>query len=221
MPATTSAIGLDAAAANRPDPSTELYKRMDARYPGKCACCNGWIVAGTRVRYYPNRKRITHLKCPAVPEAAPVTLPPVPLADFLMLLSAAVAAADAAQATACGLAQVIGLRAEDMDRDVTPAEVAHMQQAMADAAKAREHADKLKARRTEIRMGDTVEVVSGYKVMVGTVGKVMWLGEGRCYDADNEVTYKRVGLKDADGTVHFTSAKNLTINVYYRRTGEE
>jgi hypothetical protein len=55
----------------------------------------------------------------------------------------------------------------------------------------------------EIRKGRTVEVFKGRKVPVGTRGVVIWLGAG-AYGA-------RVGVKDASGTVHWTSATNVRV----------
>lgn len=51
--------------------------------------------------------------------------------------------------------------------------------------------------------GKVVEVYRGRKVAPGTTGELFWMGEG---------TYgMRVGLKDAQGTVHWTSADNVRV----------
>jgi hypothetical protein len=49
--------------------------------------------------------------------------------------------------------------------------------------------------------GRTVKVVKGRKVPIGTVGKCFYLRDGEWGP--------RVGIKDADGQVHWTSAKNV------------
>lgn len=51
--------------------------------------------------------------------------------------------------------------------------------------------------------GKRVTVVKGRKVPVGTTGTVIWHGEGN-YGW-------RVGVKDADGEVHWTAASNVQV----------
>lgn len=51
--------------------------------------------------------------------------------------------------------------------------------------------------------GKVVRVVKGRKVAVGTEGTVVWYGDG--------YYGKRVGIKDAAGTVHWTAADNVTV----------
>lgn len=73
----------------------------------------------------------------------------------------------------------------------------------ADRARA---ADAAKAARDEVfaLRGQTVEVTSGRKVPKGTRGEVFWVGEG------NYGGY-RLGLKETDGTTHWTAATNVTL----------
>jgi hypothetical protein len=63
-------------------------------------------------------------------------------------------------------------------------------------------------------VGKTVRVVKGRKVPVGTQGTVVWKGESAYgksrYGTWGKTTY-RVGVKDAEGTVHFTAADNVTV----------
>lgn len=51
--------------------------------------------------------------------------------------------------------------------------------------------------------GQRVTVTKGRKVPLGTTGEVFWVGEGR-YGG------YRVGLKDSEGTTHWTAASNVT-----------
>ena len=57
-----------------------------------------------------------------------------------------------------------------------------------------------------IEKGSIVEVFKGRKVPVGTTGEVIWIGADR---------YKRgadrIGIKDADGEVHWTAADNARV----------
>lgn len=53
--------------------------------------------------------------------------------------------------------------------------------------------------------GAPLRVVRGRKVPLGTTGRCIWSGEGR-YGW-------RVGLVDADGTAHWTSAANVELDV--------
>lgn len=54
-----------------------------------------------------------------------------------------------------------------------------------------------------VTKGKTVRVTKGRKVPIGTEGEVFWLGENR-YGW-------RVGIKDADGTVHWTAEANVEV----------
>lgn len=51
--------------------------------------------------------------------------------------------------------------------------------------------------------GDVVTVVRGQKVPHGTTGTVIWTGD-RGYG-------ERLGIKDADGNVHWTAASNVRV----------
>lgn len=70
----------------------------------------------------------------------------------------------------------------------------------------------------ELKLGAVVEVVKGRKVPIGTKGTVIWIGEGRSY-APRRYSWrnayaagpKRVGIKDAEGTVHWTAASNVEV----------
>jgi hypothetical protein len=67
--------------------------------------------------------------------------------------------------------------------------------------------------------GKLVTVVKGRKVPKGTTGVVIWVGEGRYFGPTPR--YKssawsakgalRVGVKDAEGTVHWTAASNVEV----------
>jgi hypothetical protein len=80
-------------------------------------------------------------------------------------------------------------------------------QAAYDAWKARLAAERydayMAAEAAKVAKGREVRVVKGRKVPVGTQGTVIWAGEGR-YG-------RRVGLKDADGTVHWTAESNVEV----------
>jgi hypothetical protein len=54
--------------------------------------------------------------------------------------------------------------------------------------------------------GDTLEVFKGRKVPVGTFGVCIWVGPDKF-----RVNHKRVGIKDDEGTVHWTSASNVKV----------
>lgn len=61
--------------------------------------------------------------------------------------------------------------------------------------------------------GKWVKVVRGRKVPKGTEGTVIWYGAGKAYSW-YDAKYgppKRVGLKTADGTVHWTAASNVEV----------
>lgn len=54
--------------------------------------------------------------------------------------------------------------------------------------------------------GSTLKVVRGKKVPQGTVGLCIWHGYGK-----KEAWGKRVGIKDSEGTVHWTAEKNCEV----------
>jgi hypothetical protein len=74
------------------------------------------------------------------------------------------------------------------------------------------------AARTPAR-GLTVKVVKGRKVPKGTTGTVIWVGEGKYFgptpryksSAWSTAGALRVGVKDAEGTVHWTAASNVEV----------
>lgn len=89
------------------------------------------------------------------------------------------------------------------------------------AAKARYEAAVAEAVRLAkaVEVGKEVEVVRGRKVPKGTVGVVIWVGEGRYYGPVpryrggwNTTGPARVGLKTADGTVYWTAASNVEVS---------
>lgn len=59
------------------------------------------------------------------------------------------------------------------------------------------------ARKNSLAKGVTAEVVKGRKVAKGTTGVVIWIGNGQYGE--------RVGLKDADGNVHWTASSNVEV----------
>ena len=62
----------------------------------------------------------------------------------------------------------------------------------------------------EATKGKTVRVVKGRKVPVGTEGTVVWRDTDN-YKSSQWKTHYRVGVKDADGKVHFTSEDNVKV----------
>lgn len=69
------------------------------------------------------------------------------------------------------------------------------------------YAEELAARPS---VGKTVKVVRGRKVPKGTVGEVVWYGKGRPFKPWLPAPV-RVGVRDANGTVHWTDAKNVEV----------
>ena len=69
-----------------------------------------------------------------------------------------------------------------------------------DRARAAEREEQARQRLFALK-GQTVTVVKGRKVPVGTTGEVFWVGEGK-YGW-------RVGIKDAEGEVHWTAVTNV------------
>lgn len=57
-----------------------------------------------------------------------------------------------------------------------------------------------------VGLGDTVKVVRGRKVPLGTQGTVIWMGE---QSYNGSYPKKRIGLKDAEGTAHWTALSNV------------
>lgn len=89
-------------------------------------------------------------------------------------------------------------KAEPTTDPFLDAEFAANRQFWADRARAAEAAEA-----NEPKRGRTVEVVGGRKVPVGTTGFVIWYGPGKYRD--------RVGIKDADGEVWWTDARNVAV----------
>jgi hypothetical protein len=86
--------------------------------------------------------------------------------------------------------------------DATP-EVKELWKAKKDAdyERARLEWEAQEARR--VSKGKPVRVVSGRKVVPGTVGECIWVGDG-AYG-------KRVGIRDAAGKVHWTAVSNVEV----------
>ena len=59
-----------------------------------------------------------------------------------------------------------------------------------------------------VNKGDTVEVVRGRKVPIGTTGEVIWIGADK-YDRTGRK--QRLGVKDGDGEVHWTAESNVRL----------
>jgi hypothetical protein len=95
--------------------------------------------------------------------------------------------------------------------------------AHAEAKRLENQRDALNARieaLIEINKGDEVEVVKGRKVPKGTKGVVIWMGEGTSYGfrqggwgsyRAQRAAPARLGVKDAEGTVHWTAASNVEV----------
>lgn len=63
--------------------------------------------------------------------------------------------------------------------------------------------EALERERLTVSKGKTITVFKGRKVPVGTTGLCIWVGHG---------TYgERVGIKDANGTVHWTAKDNVRV----------
>lgn len=60
-----------------------------------------------------------------------------------------------------------------------------------------------------IRPGKLLRVVKGRKVPIGLVGECIWYGAGKKF-GPGPVPY-RVGIKDAEGGVHWTAASNVEV----------
>ena len=63
----------------------------------------------------------------------------------------------------------------------------------------------------EPEKGKTVRVVKGRKVPVGTEGVVVWKGVDSYNPGKWSGPKYRVGVKDAEGTVHWTAASNVEV----------
>jgi len=103
--------------------------------------------------------------------------------------------------------------------DATPEVVAAYESYCA-AARARHAAEQAAAEAKVPRKGRTVKVVKGRKVPVGTVGTVVWYGEGKDFGPKprfrggwKSEPPMRVGVKDAAGQVHWTAASNVEVMV--------
>jgi hypothetical protein len=59
----------------------------------------------------------------------------------------------------------------------------------------------------QVRAGRKVRVIKGRKVAHGTEGEVFWMGTKK-FGGKNQT---RVGIKDAQGTVYWTSASNVEV----------
>jgi len=101
--------------------------------------------------------------------------------------------------------------------DATP-EVLDAYEAYCAAARKRAADEKAAAEAKVPRKGRTVKVVKGRKVPVGTVGTVIWYGEGKNFGPVpryrggwSTTAPMRVGVKDAAGTVHWTAASNVEV----------
>jgi hypothetical protein len=93
-----------------------------------------------------------------------------------------------------------------------------------DAVRRAEVEEKALTRREEtlssVERFTVVEVVRGRKVAKGTVGTVIWVGEGRSYSPYarrysnpwfRSSPPARIGVKDAEGNVHWTAASNVEV----------
>lgn len=60
-------------------------------------------------------------------------------------------------------------------------------------------------------IGRDVRVYKGRNVPIGTTGKVFWLGNGVYNAGRKQVQTRRLGLKDANGTVFWTAADNCEV----------
>jgi hypothetical protein len=65
--------------------------------------------------------------------------------------------------------------------------------------------------RGDLVKGQEVVVVKGRKVAIGTTGTIVWVKvEIETHQiTGRETTKTRVGIKDADGTVHYTAGTNV------------
>lgn len=63
--------------------------------------------------------------------------------------------------------------------------------------------DRMVAAAHRVEVGKEVAVVRGRKVPKGTTGRVFWMGDSRFG--------RRVGLRDATGTVHWTALTNVEV----------
>ena len=62
-----------------------------------------------------------------------------------------------------------------------------------------------------VSKGKLVKVFKGRKVPIGTVGRVIWIGESTFGKGRYAKTTVRIGIKDAADTVHWTAADNVEV----------
>lgn len=89
--------------------------------------------------------------------------------------------------------------------DATP-EVLAEYEAYCKEKQAQIEAQRQQAEAQTPRKGKTLKVVKGRKVPIGTVGECIWTGPD-----SYRPNHTRVGIKDAAGTVHWTSADNVVV----------
>lgn len=70
-----------------------------------------------------------------------------------------------------------------------------------------------------VKRGSVVRVVRGRKVPKGTEGVVVWSGYGRAYSRWSGESV-RLGIKDAEGAVHYTAASNVELVAYVEERTE-
>ena len=99
------------------------------------------------------------------------------------------------------LAQVVRLQYEFGGKVIYPAHRCEATQEHIDSILKRE-SDALDA--GQVVKGQTVEVVKGRKVPVGTVGVVFWVA-----DLPDQWGITKVGFKDGAGDKHFTNIDNV------------
>lgn len=63
----------------------------------------------------------------------------------------------------------------------------------------------------EVGKGKLVKVFKGRKVPIGTVGRVIWIGESTFGKGRFAKTTVRIGIKDAADVVHWTAADNVEV----------
>lgn len=91
--------------------------------------------------------------------------------------------------------------------DATPEVMAAYQKYCRDQQERARKANQLKLAMTP-RKGKTLKVVKGRKVPLGTVGRCIWVGPDK-YKSNGT----RVGLQDEKGTVHWTDATNVEVQL--------
>jgi hypothetical protein len=99
--------------------------------------------------------------------------------------------------------------------DATPEVMAKYAAHLATLAKAAQEAHERIADVTP-EVGKRVEVIKGRKVPKGTTGLVFWKGAGTKYSPNfgyskHLIVPDRLGIRDANGTAHWTSAANVMV----------